>query len=104
MKNIFTVLTAGTMLFGASSGAFAAMSAMDAATQLAPCNGRDVVSARYLASGQLEVTCPKGSLTGLSGTGLTGTAAAGAAAGVLLLWVVFNDDDDSVSTTTRTGS
>jgi hypothetical protein len=80
------------------------MSADAKAKQLNPCNGKQFVSAEYLADGRLKVVCPYGSLSGgtgvLAGTGLSGGAAAAIAAGLLLV-VVASGDDSTTTTTTN---
>lgn len=101
MKNIFTALTVGAMVLGGSAGAFAATSAMQEAIDVDACGGLKIISARYLETGRLEVTCPASTL---SGTGLTATTILAAGAGILLLWVILDDSTTTTTTTTPIGS
>lgn len=94
MKKIFTALTASAMALGGSTGAFAAETAMQEALRINACSGSPTVSARYLETGRLEVTCSAGAL---SNTGLNSTTALAVGAGLLILWVIL---DESTSTTT----
>lgn len=116
MKKLFTVLAISAMAMTASTGAFAKVSpAMEQAREIDACGGLKIISARFLESGRLEVTCPYGWATAggaagagaagipnaLAGLGLTTASAAAVGAGALLLIVVIGDDG-SVSTTTTT--
>ncbi len=105
MKKITTVLAAGAMVLGASTSAFAQNTAIETATKASVCGDVAPLSARYLASGQLEVTCPSGSVAqnAFGGTGLTPTTA-GVAIGALIVLAILvgNDGDGSSSSTTTT--
>lgn len=105
MNKIFAVLAASTMVFGASTAAFAqAETALAAAARTNACNGAPIVSARYLESGRLEVICPAGSLSGntMAATGLNASTLAGATAAALILFLIL--DDDGTATTTSPGA
>jgi hypothetical protein len=102
MKKISSVLIAGAMALGTTTGAFAKETADQAAERYDACNDKKFVSARYLESGQLEITCPAGSFSGnpMSQTGLTSGAAA--AAGIIVLALLVGNDGSSSTTTTTT--
>lgn len=103
MKKIFTMLTAGAMALGSTTGAFAAESANQAAERWNACGEKKFVSARYLESGQLEITCPAGYLSGASVLGGTGlSAGAAAVAGIVVIALLVGDDGSSSTTTTNT--
>lgn len=100
MKKISTVLAAGAMVLGATTAVYAKDSALVTATKASACGDVAPISARHLGSGQLEVTCPSGSVTqeGAAAGGL----GAGAAAGFGLLGLLALVGNGSSSTTTST--
>lgn len=103
MKKMIAILAATSSL---ALPVFAQqMSADEKARQLNPCNGKQFVSAEYLADGRLKVVCPYGSISGgagaagvLGGTGLSAGAAAAIGAGLLVIAIAANS---SSSTTTN---
>lgn len=98
MKKISTVLAAGAMVLGATTAVYAKDSALVTATKASACGEVAPVSARYLGTGQLEVTCPSGSVSqdGAIAGGLGTGAAAG---GGLLLLLAFAVNNSSSTTT-----
>ncbi|MFT4960299.1 MAG: hypothetical protein ACI92Z_001380 [Paracoccaceae bacterium] len=106
MKKIFTLLTAGTMVLGATTGAFAQETALQQAERIRACNDASIVSARFLESGRLEVTCPAGYLgaNGLPATGLTSTQIAAGIGAILVIAFIINDDGTTSTTTTTLSS
>lgn len=113
MKKMFSVLAAS--VFGFASIA-SAQTALDAAKQRDICNGAPVVSAEFLANGNLKVVCPCNSVTaeGVAAKGATlitdnnfcgvglGPAPGAALLGMALLVAVAGSDDTSTTTTTTT--
>jgi hypothetical protein len=99
MKKISTVLAAGAMVLGATTAVYAKDSALVTATNASACGDVAPISARYLDSGLLEVTCPSGSVTQQQGAAAGGLGA-GAAAGFGLLGLLAIAGNGSSSTTT----
>jgi len=100
VKNAFAALASGVLALGLAPATFAQTeTAIDHAGRINACGAAPLVSARYLASGQLEVTCRA---SALSGTGLGAGAGVSILAGVIVLAVLAGGGDDTVSTTTTT--
>lgn len=108
-KMIFALAASTAALSGAAFGQ--AETAMQMALRLKVCTGNPV-SATTLATGQLQVTCPRGQVNpqyasnvvqpaALGGTALT-PAAGAALLGAAVLVVVAGDSSDSTTTTPGT--
>lgn len=109
MRHLLGALAAIMVVFGSSTGAGAQTpaAALGEAEARVACGGAKVVSAVYLESGALQVTCSQSTAaqTALAGTGLsTGPTLAGLAAVGVLIILTGSGGDDSVATTTTTAA
>lgn len=79
--------------------------ALNDAVRRGVCGTAQPVSAEYLPTGELKVTCRQIASEGpLAGTGLTNEQAGVALFTVLALAVIAGDSDDSATTTTTTST
>lgn len=112
MKPLFATLAAGLLILGQVGPVTAQVAAgnpVQIAQSLDACNGAEIIDAVFLDTGQLQVTCPRGSTQGptggggaLAGTGLSAGAAAGLLLGVIVVAAAAGNNAVATTTTTTT--